>query len=135
MQFTKNFSYNSPNKFFRENQQFYQFNLEADDIFEVLEKVRPSIIVSSTRGDFATQVIMHEHLIEYTKLTKAKIIFLSSANVFDSYSKYPSYESDKTLSESRYGRFKIKIENMLMRLPKQQYAILRLPMVFGAQSP
>jgi len=78
---------------------------------------------------------MHEHLIEYTKLTKAKIIFLSSANVFDSYSKYPSYESDKTLSESRYGRFKIKIENMLMRLPKQQYAILRLPMVFGAQSP
>jgi len=78
---------------------------------------------------------MHQHLIEYAKLAKAKILFLSSANVFDSYSKYPSYEYDKTLSESVYGRFKIKIENMLMRLPKRQYAILRLPMVFGAQSP
>jgi len=78
---------------------------------------------------------MHQHLVEYAELTKAKIIFLSSANVFDGYSKYPSYENDKTLSESVYGRFKIKIENMLMRLPKRQWAILRLPMVFGAQSP
>lgn len=79
---------------------------------------------------------MHEHLIEYALQAKSKIIFLSSANVFDYYSKYPSYETDKTLSESSYGRFKIKIENMLMRLlPKRQYAILRLPMVFGAQSP
>jgi len=79
---------------------------------------------------------MHEHLIDYAKLTKSKILFLSSANVFDSYSKYPSYENDKTLSESPYGRFKIKIENMLMRsLPKRQYGILRLPMVFGTQSP
>ena len=79
---------------------------------------------------------MHQHLIEYADLSRSKLIFLSSANVFDAYSKYPSYEYDKTLSESIYGRFKIKIENMLMqRLPKRQYAILRLPMVFGAQSP
>ena len=100
-----------------------------------MEKVKPSIIISAIRGEFAQQVIMHQHLIEYAELSRAKIIFLSSANVFDAYSKYPSYEYDKTLSESIYGRFKIKIENMLMRLPKRQYAILRLPMVFGAQSP
>jgi dTDP-4-dehydrorhamnose reductase len=60
---------------------------------------------------------------------------LSSANVFDAYSKYPSYEQDKTLSNSIYGHFKIKIENALLRLPKKQVAILRLPMVFGGQSP
>ncbi len=60
---------------------------------------------------------------------------MSSAVVFDAYSKYPSYENDKTLSESIYGRLKIKIENMLLRLPKRKYAILRLPMVFGALSP
>lgn len=128
-------TYNSPNEFFRNNAQFYQFNLEQDDIFEVLKKVKPSVIVSAIRGEFMSQVIMHEHLVEYLKLTKTKIIFLSSANVFDGYSKYPSYEYDKTLSESIYGRFKIKIENMLMRLPKRQYAILRLPMVFGTHSP
>jgi len=62
-------------------------------------------------------------------------MFLSSANVFDAYSKYPSYEQDKTLSNSVYGHLKIKIENMLLRLPKKQIAILRLPMVFGPQSP
>ncbi len=110
--------------------------MEVDDIFEILEKVKPSIIISTIRGEFAQQIIMHQHLLEYVELTKTKIIFLSSANVFDGYSKYPSYEYDKTLSESIYGRFKIKIENMIMRhLPKRHYAIIRLPMVFGSQSP
>src|SRR5690606_16830664 len=31
--------------------------------------------------------------------------------------------------------FKIKIENMLLRLPKKQITIVRIPMVFGSQSP
>lgn len=129
-------TYNSPNKAFRKNGQFFQFNLEDDDIFEVLEKVRPQVVISALRGEFAHQIVMHQHLIDYVTQTKGKIIFLSSANVFDAYSKFPSYEYDKTLSESIYGRFKIKIENMLMRnLPLRQFAILRLPMVFGSQSP
>lgn len=72
---------------------------------------------------------------EYVIAHDCKIIFFSSANVFDAYSKYPSYEDDKTLSESIYGHFKIKIENMLLRLPKRKVIIVRLPMVFGTQSP
>jgi len=63
------------------------------------------------------------------------LIYLSSSNVFDAYSKFPSYEKDKTLSESVYGRFKIKIENAIMRLPKTKWTVLRLPMVFGSKSP
>lgn len=78
---------------------------------------------------------MHQHLAEYVFSHQVKLLFLSSANVFDAYSKYPSYEDDKTYSNSIYGHFKIKIENMLLRLPLQRVAILRLPMVFGAQSP
>ena len=66
---------------------------------------------------------------------RARLLFLSSANVFDAYSKYPSYEYDKTLSESIYGRLKIRIENMLLRLPARKMGILRLPMVFGNTSP
>ncbi len=66
---------------------------------------------------------------------EVKLYFISSANVFDAYSKYPSYEFDKTLSESVYGRLKIKIENMMMRLPPDKTAILRVPMVFGNNSP
>jgi len=74
-------------------------------------------------------------LMEYLIKTDAKLYFISSANVFDAYSKFPSYEQDKTLSLSVYGRLKIKIENMMMRLPKEKTAILRIPMVFGNFSP
>ena len=123
------------NKLFEKNNHFFQYNIEEDDIFEILDIVQPTIIISALRGDFSKQVLAHQHLTEYVFAKKIKILFISSANVFDGYIKYPSYEQDTTYSNSIYRHFKIKIENMLLRLPKQQVAILRLPMVFGAQSP
>ncbi|MGB1308611.1 MAG: sugar nucleotide-binding protein [Oceanihabitans sp.] len=128
-------TYATPQKELEKNKQFFHYNHQEDDIIEILEITKPSIIISSLRGEFATQVILHQHLAEYLKDNACKILFLSSANVFDAYSKFPSYEKDKTLSNSIYGHFKIKIENMLMRLPKQKWAILRLPMVFGLHAP
>jgi len=109
--------------------------MEDDDVFQLLEKVRPQVIISALRGDFAAQVIAHQHIAEYVMEHNCKLYFLSSANVFDAYSKYPSYEMDKTLSESVFGRLKIKIENMMLRLPKNKWGILRIPMVFGNGSP
>ena len=123
------------NSILEKNQQFFQYNIEEDDIYEVLDIVKPTIVISALRGDFSKQVLTHQHLAEYVFLHKIKLIFLSSANVFDAYSEYPSYENDKTYSNSIYGHFKIKIENMFLRLPKKQVAILRLPMVFGSKSP
>ncbi len=128
-------TYNTPNKSFEKNHHFYHYNIEEDDVYEILSIVKPTIIISALRGDFSKQIIVHGHLAEYVFSKKIKLIFLSSANVFDAYSKYPSYEQDKTYSNSVYGHFKIKIENILLRLPKKQVAILRLPMVFGNQSP
>jgi len=128
-------TYRISKKIFEDNHQFFQYNAEEDDIYEILEATKPSIIISSLRGDFHSQTIAHSHISEYLLTHDCKIIFLSSANVFDAYSKYPSYELDKTLSGSIYGHFKIKIENMLLRLPKKKVAIVRLPMVLGAQSP
>ena len=128
-------TYNTNNNFFENNQHFFQYNVEEDDVFDILNAIKPTIIISALRGDFSAQVIAHYHISEYLVSNKCKLIYLSSANVFDAYSKYPSYENDKTLSHSVYGHFKIKIENMLLRLPKMKVAILRLPMVFGAFSP
>ncbi|WP_411768734.1 sugar nucleotide-binding protein [Winogradskyella sp. A3E31] len=128
-------TYFTPNKLHEANKQFFHYNVEEDDIWEILEATRPSIIISALRGDFHAQTIAHIHLAEYALRHKSKIIFLSSANAFDAYSKFPSYENDKTLSHSIYGHFKIKIENMLLRMPKRQVAIIRLPMVFGQNSP
>lgn len=126
-------TYCTNNTELEKNQHFLQYKVEEDDVFEILESIKPSVIISALRGDFSAQVIAHHHIAEYALKHNSKIIFLSSANVFDAYSKFPSYESDKTLSNSVYGHFKIKIENLLLRLPINS-AILRLPMVFGPQS-
>jgi dTDP-4-dehydrorhamnose reductase len=128
-------TYRTSKREFESNKQFFQYIIEEDDIFEILDACKPDIVISALRGDFNAQTIAHQHLAEYAKDYGTRILFLSSANAFDAYSKYPSYELDKTLSHSIYGHFKIKIENMLLRLPKKQVAILRLPMVFGTNCP
>lgn len=128
-------TYCTPRREFEQNKQFFHYNVEEDDVYEILEITKPTVIISALRGDFNAQTIAHQHIAEYALEFGSKIIFLSSANAFDAYSKYPSYEQDKTLSHSIYGHFKIKIENMLLRLPKKQVAVLRLPMVFGTNCP
>ncbi len=128
-------TYHLSRRSFENNQQFYRYDLEEDDIFDILEEVKPHLIISALRGNFQAQVIAHQHMVEYIQDKDCKIFFISSANVFDAYSKYPSYENDKTLSQSIYGRLKIKIENMLLRISPSKMAILRLPMVFGNNSP
>tara|TARA_R110002049_G_scaffold39786_1_gene122079 strand:- start:284 stop:1114 length:831 start_codon:yes stop_codon:yes gene_type:complete len=122
-------------KEFKENGQFFEYDVEQTDIYELLERIKPDYIISAIRGNFTAQVLAHQHIVEYISTYKCKLLYLSSANVFDAYSKYPSYELDKTLSLSIYGRLKIKIENMLLRLPKSKAIIVRLPMVFGNNSP
>jgi len=128
-------TYCTTNKEYETNNHFFQFKVEEDDAYEILEAVKPTIIISALRGDFASQIIAHKHIAEYVYSHSCKLIFLSSANVFDAYSKYPSYENDTMLSNSVYGHFKIKIESILSKLPKMKVAILRLPMVFGSSSP
>lgn len=128
-------TYRTEARFFRENHQFHHFDMETEDVSILLENIKPDIIVSCLRGNFDAQITTHFSAINYILRNNSKLIFLSSANVFDAFTNFPSYEYDKTLSQSIYGRFKIKIENALLRLPNHQYNILRLPMVFGKSSP
>lgn len=129
-------TYRTPLWAFENNKQFFHYDFEEDDIVEILNVVKPTLIISALRGDFATQLTAHKHIYEYLcSHLKCKLIFLSSANVFDAYSKYPSYENDTTLSNSIYGRFKIRLEQLFLKLPPKRVAILRLPMVFGVPSP
>ncbi|MCM4157393.1 sugar nucleotide-binding protein [Gramella sp. AN32] len=133
--FNTHCSFRTPNDFFEENHQFHQFDMETENIDILLQNLKPDIIISATRGNFDAQVNLHFSIIRYLVNFKSKLIFISSANVFDAFTNYPSYEYDKTLSMSVYGRFKIKIENALLRLPNHMYNIVRLPMVFGKNSP
>lgn len=128
-------TYHTANSFFESNHQFHHFDMETENIEILLENLKPDVIISSLRGDFDTQIATHFSIINHILKYNSKLIFISSANVFDAFTNFPSYEYDKTLSQSIYGRFKIKIENALLRLPNHQYNIIRLPMVFGKQSP
>ncbi|MDR5590156.1 sugar nucleotide-binding protein [Christiangramia sp. SM2212] len=128
-------TYFTENNFFEDNHQFHHFDMETENIEILLENLRPDVIISSLRGGFEAQISTHFSIINHILKYNSKLIFISSANVFDAFTNFPSYEYDKTLSQSIYGRFKIKIENALLRLPNHNYNIVRLPMVFGKASP
>ena len=128
-------TYHQDNDFYDKNQKFFQYDMELEDIRILLDSLKPGIIISAVRGNFNSQIDMHARIMEWIQKHRSKLIFISSANVFDTFSNYPSYEYDKTLSQSVYGRFKIKIENALMRLPTNKYVIARVPMIFGSGTP
>lgn len=123
------------NKEFKENKHFFKYDIEKGGLNVILNKVKPKLIISALRGNFNAQIETHSYVTEYVKSNNCRVMFLSSANVFDSFRHYPSYEYDKTLSESIYGHFKIKIENQLMNLPIGKFVIIRLPMIFGINAP
>jgi len=121
---------------FDDNKVLYKFDVEKGNINTILEEVEPNFIISSLRGDFVSQYNIHQQLVEYTlKQKKCRVLYLSTVNVFDAKYKFPSYEDDTVLAESAYGRFKISIEKLISTLPKSKYAILRLPIVLGVNSP
>ena len=129
-------TYKTSKSILEKNTHFHQYDFEEDDVFRILNLVEPTIIVSSLRGNFSAQLTAHKHLYEYVSQKKeCKLLFLSSANVFDAYSKFPSYENDTTLSNSIFGHFKIRLEQLFLKLPAKKVAIIRLPMVFGQHSP
>lgn len=128
-------TYSSADPVLEKNKKFFQVDFQQESSLVLLESLRPTIIISAVRANFDALVRVHMEMVTYVRDNDCRLLFFSSANVFDAFSNYPSYEYDKTLSMSVYGRFKIKIENALLRLPQEKYIIARLPMVYGANSP
>jgi dTDP-4-dehydrorhamnose reductase len=120
---------------FESNQQFHQFDMAMEEVDTILDSLKPTFIVSAMRGNPNSLIYLHEQLCRWVKRNDSRLIFLSTANVFDRFTNFPSYEHDKTFSESVYGRLKIKIENAILRLPPSKFVICRIPMIFGARSP
>ncbi|MBN2793906.1 MAG: sugar nucleotide-binding protein [Clostridia bacterium] len=109
------------------------FNIESTGITSLLESTQPQLIISALRGDFDQQLQRHHEILTYSKQHQIPIHFYSTANVFDGSNQTIHGEMDQTISVSPYGNFKIEVENLIKTLPS--YAIIRLPMVFGKDSP
>jgi len=129
-------TYNTANEHLQQNQVMYHFDVAKDDIDEILNDVQPNIIISSLRGDFDAQYKVHEQLSAYVMTNdNCRVIYLSTVNVFDGKYNLPSYENDLLLAESDYGKFKVSVERIFNELPKEKYAIIRLPLVLGVNAP
>ncbi|MBT3587603.1 MAG: sugar nucleotide-binding protein [Flavobacteriaceae bacterium] len=129
-------TYNTANKALDDNNVMFQFNVEKDNINDTLKKVNPNYIISSLRGPFKDQLRVHQELLNYTlSSVDCKIIYLSTVNVFDGKGKFPSYENDSLLADSQYGKYKVMQEKAIYKLPNSKFAILRLPLVLGVNSP
>jgi len=102
---------------------------------EIVETVSPTVIISSLRGDFTEQLKVHEDLVNLIKNKDTRLIFCSTANVFDGDTFKNHEEIDEPNAGSEYGQFKIACEKIVMKELGDRAIIVRLPMVWGADSP
>lgn len=121
---------------FSTNRVFHRFCAEKDSLLRLLDRLRPTIIISAMKGDFQSQIETHRQLVDYALLDPNRIVlYISSSEVFDAYRHRPFYENDTVLSESASGKLKISIEKLLQENLPSQAAIVRLPIVLGINSP
>jgi len=130
-------TYYSQTEQYCDNNKMFRCELGDTDIAEsILDCVRPQIIISCLRGDFQLQLAAHNQIADYLSGTKdGKIIYISTANVFDAKKEKPHYELDKTDSETDYGNFKIECEQMLQDKLGDRCIIIRVPQILGKDCP
>lgn len=127
--------------YFENPMRFYQnrslkLNIEdLDNINSILNNLKPQSIVSCLRGDYDKQLILHTKITEYLKNTEGRLYFCSTVNVFDSDLSKPYNEDDLPDSHTEYGQYKIECEKRIIETLHDRACILRLPQVWGKNSP
>ncbi|MGV3464930.1 MAG: sugar nucleotide-binding protein [Heyndrickxia sp.] len=115
-----------------------QFRLGVDqeeEVKEILNKVKPDIVISCLRGDFEQQLHFHKTLALEIRNRNCTMYFFSTTNVFDGDFSKPHMESDTPIAESEYGKYKINCENMLTEILGERALIIRIPAIWGKNSP
>jgi dTDP-4-dehydrorhamnose reductase len=118
--------------------QYRSFKLNIEDpanICSILNTLKPQSVVSCLRGDYNKQLILHTAVAEYLKQSNGRLYFCSTANVFDNDQSKPHYEENLPSSCTDYGQFKIECENRIIEILHDNVCILRLPQVWGKDSP
>ncbi|PEL06503.1 dTDP-4-dehydrorhamnose reductase [Bacillus sp. AFS017336] len=108
---------------------------DSEKILNWIDRICPDVIVSCLRGDFIVQFEAHARIVEKIKSTPTRLLFCSTTNVFDGDVTKHHAETDPPVAESDYGQFKIKCEELIKNELGERGVILRLPMVWGKQSP
>lgn len=118
-----------------DNPRMSFFSLENhEQMNDLLEEIAPNVVISALRGDFQRQIEAHVLAAEYLRNNQGRMLYFSTANVFDGNLALPHYENDCPKSSSEYGKFKILCENRLREILGDQAVIMRLPFVYGKNS-
>jgi len=115
-----------------------QFQLEVhqiDKLREIIQSIKPDIVISCLRGDFDQQLKFHKELALTLQNTSSQVYYFSTTNVFDGDFSKPHTETDIPIAESDYGKFKIACENILKEILDERVIVSRIPAIWGKNSP
>lgn len=108
---------------------------ETDRLLSILDKEDPDIVISSIRGEFQAQLQFHASLANWMDGKDKRLLFVSTANVFDGNLSQPWTEADLPVPQSDYGIYKRDCETMLQKKLPGQLIIFRLSMVWAPECP
>ena len=108
---------------------------EPNKLVEILACENPEIVISSVRGDYHAQISFHKKLADWLAGKEKRLLYISTANVFDGDLSKPWTENDSPIAKSDYGSFKRNCESMLGEVLGNQLTIFRLATVWSANCP
>lgn len=108
---------------------------DAEQLLGILERENPGTVISSIQGDYQAQMIFHSKLANWLAGKEKRLLYISTANVFDGNLSRPWTEADTPMPKSDYGVFKRDCEAMLSKLLRKQLAIFRLSTVWDFNCP
>lgn len=113
-----------------------QYELEnKEKLVEILEQYNPDVVISCLRGSFKEQIKVHKIVVQFLKENHGKIVYLSSANVFDGVLQKAHYEEETPKADTEYGAFKIECETLILRELGENAIIIRPPEIWGENCP
>ncbi len=106
---------------------------EIDRIGTILDEINPSYIISCLKGEFEKQLVFYKVLGSYLKNKNIKLIFCSTANVFDKDKSGLHLEDLEPNPMSDYGRIKCECEKILKKAIPEHIIIARLPQIWAKE--
>lgn len=113
----------------------HRFDHTVDSASTLLSEVSPTDVVYALEGPAESQLQLLKVIVEYCRAKDARLLFLSSVAVFDAVRSHASYENDKPIPQSSFGKYKTQAEKIVDDLPADLFSILRLPLIIGTNAP
>lgn len=128
-------TYHSTQTTLPDEKQFQVHITQIEQLKQLIQTIKPDVIISCLRGDLDQQLFFHKELAVQIKNSESIVYFFSTANVFDGdFSKHHT-EMDKPTATSEYGQYKIKCENVLSNELGERAVTIRIPQIWGKESP